>query len=272
MTSMTDPGYAQTRQPLGVGRLLGDSLSILFRRFVTVFLICILPIAVSLGASSMWLGWKAALGLEEPDPNMFIEADSSLWIRFAFMLLVQFAIYGITTALLVQLAYDVKLGRARSIGAYFGPALRSAAPIVILMSVVMILVGFGTAALIIPGLWIFAVFYVTTPVIVIERAGFRAMGRSAKLTKGYRWPIVGLFVLLSVVVFMISFAVTFVAGSAAYATEGTGALSVAIVLLITSIMQTAFFGLSSIVNALVFARLKEVKEGIGVDQLAEVFD
>ncbi len=274
MTAQTDLGYAQVKQPLGVGRLLGASLSILFRRFPTVFVICLIPIALSLGASSLLFGWKTAFGLEDPDPNLFMEADATFWISFVGNSLIQSAVYGLTTALLVQLAYDAKLNRSRGIGTYFGPALRSMVPVVVLMIVVMVLTGIGSIALLLPGLWVFAVFYVTTPAIVIEGAGFRGMGRSARLTKNYRWQIIGLLILMFLVMMVLPLLIGF--GAAFTIVPASNGLSVSAItvvttLLITTLLQTLMFGLGAIVNALTFARLKEIKEGVGVDQLAEVF-
>jgi hypothetical protein len=62
-----------------------------------------------------------------------------------------------------------------------------------------ILMALGAALLIIPGLIVATMLFVATPVCVVERLGpFDSMERSAQLTKGHRWKIFGMLVLLAV--------------------------------------------------------------------------
>jgi hypothetical protein len=57
----------------------------------------------------------------------------------------------------------------------------------------------GAALFIIPGVIVATMLFVATPVCVVERLGpFDSMERSAQLTKGQRWKIFGLLVLLGV--------------------------------------------------------------------------
>ncbi len=273
MTSLTDTGYAQAKLPLGVGSLIGDSFSILFRKFLTVMVLSSGPLIIGLAISGLLVGWGMTLQAGEIDPLELEQAfgGSSFWAKWGLSMVVQMAIYGITTALLVQLAYDAKLDRSRSIGQYFGPALRSAFPIVILMIATMFLVTLGGLALLIGALWVYAVFSVTTPAIVIERAGFRGMGRSATLTKDYRWPIIGMLILVFLLTFALSFVMQFIVGLIVVP-FGESGVGIAISVVVMALLQSITLGLGSITAALVFARLKEIKEGVSVDQLAAVFE
>lgn len=59
-----------------------------------------------------------------------------------------------------------------------------------------ILVLLGLAALVIPGLMAIALLYVTLPACMIEQTDMvESLERSGQLTQGYRWPLLGLFVL-----------------------------------------------------------------------------
>lgn len=266
--AMTGSGAGQAKQPLGVGGLIGDSFSILFRKFVTVMSLSAGPMVLAFLASGFLIGWGLTL---QGDAADFTDVGSGFWTRYAITIVVQLAIYGITTALLVQLAYDAKLGRRRSFGQYLSPALSAALPIVVLMIATMLLVGLASIALIIPGLWVFAVFSVTTPAIVIERAGFRGMGRSATLTKDYRWPILGALILIWLLTFVLTFVMQFIVGLVIAAVGTTGA-GIVVGVVIMALLQSVALGLSSIAAALIYARLKAIKEGVSVDQLAAVFE
>lgn len=54
----------------------------------------------------------------------------------------------------------------------------------------------GYVFLIVPGVWLTLVLWVALPALVVERGGLRAIARSAELTRGFRWPIFGLAVIL----------------------------------------------------------------------------
>jgi hypothetical protein len=62
-----------------------------------------------------------------------------------------------------------------------------------------VLMALGAALLFIPGVIVATMLFVATPVCVVERLGpFDSMERSAQLTKGQRWKIFGLLILLGV--------------------------------------------------------------------------
>ena len=177
-------------------------------------------------------------------------------------------VYGIAKALLIELANDSKLNRGITPQKYVGPAFAAAFSIAVLGLVIGILVIMGSALLIVTGLWIYAVFSVTSPAIVIERAGYSGMSRSKELTKGYRWPILGVVIIFWLGTLLIGggieFALIFLAGGAD--------VSLPINIAITSITGAFGTGLGGITIALTYARLREIKEGVSVAEIAPVFE
>ena len=245
---------------LGIGSIISESFSIFFRKFFIIMLLGAGPSIVGYALKGILFGWNSAIA--ESDQLVALGG-----LAFAFSTLVDIVVYGLMTAMLVLLAYDVKLDRQRSIGEYIRTGLRPIIPITILGFVVSILVGIGAIFLIIPGLWLYAVFSVTIPSIVIEKAGFGGMGRSAALTKGYRWPIVGLLVVMGVIAIVLSILIGVIISIPA--SIGIGVFG--------GIIAAAFltglgYGMMNICLALIYARLREIKEGVHVDQLASVFD
>ena len=248
------------RVPLGVGALVSESFSILFGKFAPVLIVALVPTVLSLLVSGLLIGFGATIGLDQPD----LAAPGA---GFAFVLttLAQIAFYSLTTALLVQLAYDAKLGRPIQIGWYISNSLGVIIPLSVLIIVAAIAAAIGFIFLIIPGLWVYAVFAMVAPVVVIERVGFGGLGRSAELTKEYRWPIIGALILMGICTAILSFFAAFVAGLLANA----GVIVAMIAFLIPTALAAALTG---ILIALIYAKLREIKEGVNVDQIASVFD
>lgn len=260
---MTDQTMTQPKAALGVGSIISESFSILFGNFIKVVLLGFVPYLIGFVISGFLVGFGVALGIDEPD---FSGAGSA--VTNVVSMLINMTVYSVITALLVQLAYDAKLSRPVRIGRYFGPALSAVVPLVVLSIVVSILAGIGIVLLIVPGLWIYAVFSVMAPAIVIERAGFGGLGRSRSLTKEYRWPILGALLLALVCFIIINLAALFLVTIVAAA----GSVGMLVAVLLFTAMSTVGAGFLSILVALIYARLREIKEGISVDQIASVFD
>lgn len=252
-------------EPLGVGKLVSSTFSIFFANIVKIIILGFIPTVLGLVISGLMNGWGVVLGTAEPD---FLAPGGVL--MFVLSMLVQMAIYGITIALLVLLAYDAKMGKSRPLGDYFAPALFAAIPIAVLTIIATIVMSLGMIALIIPGLWVYAVFSVMAPAVLIDGVGFGGLRRSAELTKGYRWPILGTLLIILVATFLISIVVGLVIEGVEFlSTTGIGIL---ISVVVSGLLYSLTYGLSGITISLIYARLREIKEGVGVDKLAEVFD
>lgn len=263
---MTSTPTTAPKTSLGVGGIVSNSFSILFRNIVAVMIVAFIPSLIALLFSVMTNGVGLTLGVA--DAGTIGMGSPTLIIAG---IVVQFAIQGLTIALLVQLAYDAKLGEKITPVAYIGPAIKAIIPIMVLSTVIAILAGIGFVLLIIPGLYIYAVFCVTTPAVMIERAGFGAMGRSAALTKEYRWPIIGVLIILGICTVGLSVVVSFVVATIV-PMIGLNAAGFGVGIVLYALVNGLTYGLSGIGAALIYARLREIKEGISVDKLAAVFD
>lgn len=123
-------------------------------------------------------------------------------------------------------------------------------------------VGFASMALLVPGILLWLGWCVSVPVLVQERLGvFGSMARSRALAKGSRWSLLGLFVIL----FLFIIAVELALGTVLLLFGGI----VATVLnaLGSAIISTVL----SIATAVSYVELRQVKEGTGVNELAEIF-
>ncbi|MES0812774.1 hypothetical protein ABLO27_24995 [Roseibium sp. SCPC15] len=267
---------------LGVGTLLGESFSVIFRHIVLVVLLGFVPVLLGQIVTGLLAGYEIQVGSADYQSSGL---DNGLATFLAA--LISIAAYTITIALLVQLAYDAKLRRRIRVRHYFTNAVRTVVPIAVLNIVIVAILATAGFAIVYPGgvagisplmtlpvlfallAWIYSLFSVTAPAVVIENAGFRGLGRSLALTKDYRWPIVGclfLAMIFAVIIF-------FVGGLIVALLAAVGGIPGTILALIgLSVLYAVGTGLFSILTALIYARLREIKEGIGIEEIAAVFD
>ncbi|MEP5950143.1 MAG: hypothetical protein ABJ249_00970 [Lentilitoribacter sp.] len=258
---MTD-AHAQTPKiPLGVGAIISNSFSILFKNFPKVLALGFIGSLIVFLSDFLLLGANKTLSFGDPSAS-----EPSNVGAFLASLAITMLIYSLTSALLIQLAYDAKLGRRNSIGTYIRFALPAVLPIAILSLVVGLLAAIGAIGLIIGAFFVYAMFYVMAPVAVIERTGFGSLRRSVQLTKGYLWSIVGLLLLIYLTFTVLAAMFSFI--DVVLANIG-GSIFAGIATIILNGLSYAFGG---IIGALVYARLREIKEGVDVDQIAAVFD
>jgi uncharacterized membrane protein len=155
-------------------------------------------------------------------------------------------------------------GRPVSLSESLQVGLQRFFPIVGLAIVMGIMVMLGFILLIVPGLILLTMWFVSTPACVVERLGpIRSLGRSSELTKGHRWKIFGLMLVL----LLISMVVTPVIEYSFAAIGGT--MLVLIASLLWNGVWGAFYAISVVVT---YHDLRVAKEGIDIEQIAAVFD
>jgi hypothetical protein len=166
--------------------------------------------------------------------------------------LTSFALQGATTKAALDGSGGIRPGLgdclAKGLGAYF--------PLLGLGLLAGLGIAAATLALIIPGLMLAIAWSVAVPVYIAEGLGLRAcLGRSAALTKGHRWKILGLFMMLGLVMILLTVAEKLTAG---FPLAGATRLLIAV--------------LSSVATAALYVELCLVKDGGSPQQLAQVFD
>jgi|HubBroStandDraft_1064217.scaffolds.fasta_scaffold02780_10 hypothetical protein len=220
----------------------------LFRRSFGVFSRHFIPFCL--------LGAVGALPYLLPAPP---NRGSSSWAPLLVLLLTP-----VTQAVILYGAFQDMRGRPFGIAESVKRGLSRIFPIIGLSICVLIVVCLGFLLLIIPAVIFQAMFFVALPACVIERLGpIRSMTRSAELTKGLRWRV-----------FAIALLMLIVAAAAAGVFE---------VLLLRSrhglpatignfAWQAVLGAYEAIVTAVLYSDLRRAKEGIDLEQIAAVFD
>ncbi len=131
----------------------------------------------------------------------------------------------------------------------------------------------GLIALVVPAFVLLVIWWVAIPVAVAERLGAVAsLRRSTELTKGYRWRIFALMLgfFVAAVAIGVVFAVLVVIPS-----ELLGSSEVAADRLLTVavwLWTSSFMAAQSVLTAVGYYHLRVAKEGIGIEEIAAVFD
>lgn len=145
-------------------------------------------------------------------------------------------------------------------------------PVIGLIILVSLIIGIGFVLLFVPGLILATMLWVAIPVAVIERPGVVAsMKRSAELTKGNRWRIFGLLVIVLVIQIVIGVVLVSIFGVGAMAGGGVAGGSIVFVLF-QWLIQAFFAVLYAVIIAVSYQNLRIAKEGGSLDQIASVFD
>jgi hypothetical protein len=170
----------------------------------------------------------------------------------------------LSQAILVYGAFQSMRGKSVNLFESLNLTTHKLFPLIGITAVSVIGVIIGSMLLIIPGMMLYAAWFVGVPVCMVERLGsWQCLERSAELTRGHRWAIFGIILLLNVGSSIVSKVIEF-----SFAAIG-GATFAAIGFLIGNAIWEAFFAVAVVVT---YYELRVSKEGVDIDQIASVFD
>jgi hypothetical protein len=200
------------------------------------------------------------------------------------LFLLVIAAYFLMIAMIVRLSYDSRTGHPVRIGGYFASTLKSLIPIFLTSTVIWLcIVGIaflvtvagtmlGTSGIVlftiaglIAAVYLYVIWVAAIPSIVVEGQGLSSLSRSSSLTRGYRWPCFGAIIIMFACIMGLSMVlgIVQVAMAAMFGEIGAGIVS-----LLSSGLSMALTG---VFIALIYARLREIKEGTSIETLADVF-
>ena len=252
-----------TKPPLGLLNVLSQGLSILVKR-----LPLILGIAMVLGIGLNLFNYVLFGDIMFSNPEAMFATTSGL-ISYGVIVLASIVVSTLITAIITLAAYDTYLGRPMRLGTYFSVGLKNFFILFALSVITTIAMSIGMALLIVPGVILYLMWVVIVPSVVVEQAGFGALSRSRELTKGYRWPILGLMVILFVALILIQSLLGALLGfGLTVMFTGTSGL---FYMLFQGAVSSISYAIYACIVVMLFARLKEIKEGVGMSDLADVF-
>ena len=243
---MIDPPFAATGGLAGefrIANIFGQSFAILSRDFLPFVLLTAL-------ATSPNLLVALAGGVE------------SHLVSSVLAILLGLVLGSLAQAFVLHGAFQHMMGREVRAGESLAVALARFFPIIGTSVCVTFAIAFGSLLLILPGITWLMMWWVAVPVCVVEGLGpIHSMRRSRELTRGHRWKLFEIFVLLIILDVVASSLLGLVVA-------GVGAIPSAVVTWVWMAVYTAF---SAIVAITAYHDLRVLKDGVDTQQIAAGF-
>ena len=261
---------AETAAPhFEIERVVKRTFSVIKNNLV-VFGLLSLIVAIP-SAVFTWLEPSTVIGLFDPNS---IALMATAWLLYVV------SIFVLQAAVVHGTVADLN-GKRASFVDCLSTGLAHFFPLLLIALLYFLLVLIGLIFLVVPGIILAVMLSVAVPARVVEHT--RVLGsfdRSADLTKGHRWAIFGLFVAYYIVQVIISMVVFSIMGlsfmtaptSEAAVMIAAGAANTWPVILASALAQMINAILSAAGTASIYYELRQIKEGIGPETLASVFD
>lgn len=128
-------------------------------------------------------------------------------------------------------------------------------------------------ALVVSAVYLFVRWIAVVPVVVVERPGaIQSLRRSSALTEGHRWAILGIVVLYVVALSVLQAVLDALLPAVELQLIGSplsaGVIASACVLFVVQIATSVVVAVGI---AAIYFELRQIKEGVGVEELAQVF-
>ncbi len=231
-----------------IGQVFSQTSAVLSRHFLMFFVVMIVA-----ALPRVLLTQTAVTG-----------AGGEVYGKLFLGLFLQIVLSTLAQAVLVYGAFQDMRGRPVSLVDCLRVALGRFFPIIGLAICMSIGLSIGFILLVVPGIILAVMWFVSTPACVVEQLGpLASMGRSSELTKGHRWKIFGMLLLVVIIGLVISIvigALLGLTGSPVLVTLGT---------LAWTGVWGAFYAIFGVVT---YHDLRVAKEGVDVHQIASVFD
>src|SRR5262245_23105166 len=174
-----------------VGHVISEAFSVLSRNFLAFFIVTVVAYLPALLLSQISAG-------DGNDAGAIVAAG-----LLGALLMVVFGM--LSQAVIVHAAFQNMRGRPVQLGEALNIAMQRFFPILGVALLTAILAGLGMLALLVPGFILLIMWFVAIPVCVVEQRGaWASMQRSAELTKGHRWKIFGMMILLVIISLVVS--------------------------------------------------------------------
>jgi hypothetical protein len=251
MTQTSSAAPSVNTGDLRVGAVISRSRSMLWRHFPTFLVVGVI-------ASSPTLLLAFMQAAESEDEEI---VSQLLWVAFILVSLMVFSTIG--QAVVIHAALQDMRRRPVRLVESLNVALRAFWPL-IGIALAGLLTMVGLILMVVPGLILSTLWFVVLPACIVEQLGpWASLRRSQELTKGYRWKVLGLTLLLMISTY---------GGSSVIDTWVTAATSPVVggaCDLIWTAIWTAFTATTTIVT---YHDLRMAKEGTDIEQIAVVFD
>lgn len=269
---------ATTLRPRRVGEILDAGIKIYLRNARTLMGLAALVVVPMQVFGAVVLLSTVSSGSDVPSAvyslsrHQAVASDTAARLGAQAVLLVVQLLGGwLTTAACVKAVSDAYLDQPTGVGVSLRYALRRL-PAVIAMEILWLLgLVAGFIALIIPGIWLYVLWSVAAPALLIEGAGpARAIGRSRQLVSGRWWPTAGVLIVAAIMVSVISGAFqALLVAIASLPSQPSVLLAVTVATLSAAVSTIIALPFQAAVITVLYYDLRVRREGFDLHLLAE---
>lgn len=248
MTDIAAGAGATSLREFRIGQVLSKAINIYGRHIVIFTLI----------AGVIWLPVVLA--------GFYLQTTPANVRQIAPLVVVIIALFlqPLSTAIILYGAFQDMRGYGVSLSECIARGLSRFPSLLALMFVITLGILVGLVLLIVPGLILVIMWYVAVPVCVVERTGpISSLGRSQELTKGHRWKLFGLYLLVVILG---------VIGQRVFSGLGNALAGVPGSLVTQTVWQGFAQAFGSVMVVVAYHDLRAAKEGIDIERIASVFD
>jgi hypothetical protein len=247
MTDISLPASRFAEREFRVGDAMNKAIQTLSRN--------VLPFSIVTGIAAL----PSVLIFER---NAAVQTPGAVaWFLLGMILAV--VLSGLSQAVVLHGAFEDMRGRPVDIMASVRVGWRRFLPVIGVTLLGGFFTGLAAIALIFPAFIVMTMWYVATPACVVEHTGpLGSLYRSAELTKGNRWRVFGMVIVVGIV--------------GAIGTGMVEALAYGVGPAVAPVVKVIWQGLlgaySAILVVVTYHDLRVAKEGVDTDQIAAVFE
>jgi hypothetical protein len=199
------------------------------------------------------------------DPNRFRTLDPSHVRDFALVSLESSLAgvfsYMLMSAVLTICASQAYLGEAVDIGVAVRRTVSRLGALIVSTIIVTILVFVGIVLLVAPGIYVLAMYFAVTPVILLEDTGvLAALTRSSELSKGRKWHILVTMFLVGLIYFVVLMGLSIVTALAGgFVVQG----------ILAAIVTICLYPVVPIASLLLYYDARIQSEGLDIELMAD---
>jgi hypothetical protein len=203
------------------------------------------------------------------DTSRFLSGDptrlpSGIFMTYVWTMIGSLVTYSLMSAVLVVLTSQAYLGETVDVGLAVRRVMPRIVSVIIASFLRSLLVIVGIILLIVPMFWIVARYFAVIPAIVLEDAGmFSAFSRSADLSRGRKWHILGTLVLVTIIYYLLVVGVSML-----------GALigNFVIQTMVSSVGTILIYPVVAIAESLLYYDTRIRSEGLDIELMTDALD
>ena len=192
------------------------------------------------------------------------------WAVVTLSWVISIVIAAVLQGALIRATVEENEGRHSGFAECVAAGFRVCLPLFVVDLIFLIAMTIGFVLLIVPGILVMVVWSLAAPAVAVERGGImRSFGRSAELTKGHRWKIFGLFLILAAI-YAVEFVVFAEVGMVTMTPPPSGQMGPLNIIanVITSLVFNLLWGT---IQPALYVELRQSGEGGSPQDLEQVF-